>query len=60
MHQQTATMDRQTSVEVRHEDLRSLETAIATASEIFQSHQLTFTKVPAGCSLLDCAVHTGW
>ena len=47
-NQQTATMHRQPSVTVRHEDLRVVETAIPTASEVFSSHQRTVTNVPAG------------
>jgi hypothetical protein len=44
MNQQTATMHRQPSVTVRHEDLRVVGTAITTASEVFSldprtSHQ---------------------
>jgi len=46
-NQQTATMHRQPSVTVRHEDLRDVETAIPTASEVFASDQRTVTNVPA-------------
>ncbi len=46
-NQQTATMHRQPSVTVRHEDLRGVETAIPTASEVFASDQRTVTNVPA-------------
>ena len=46
-NQQTATMDRQPSVTVRHEDLRVVETAIPTASEVFSSDQRTVTNVLA-------------
>jgi hypothetical protein len=46
-NQQTATMHRQPSVTVRHEDLRVVETAIPTASEVFVSDQRTVTNVPA-------------
>jgi hypothetical protein len=45
--QQTATMHRQTSVTVTHEDLRVVATAITTASEVFASHQRTVTNVQA-------------
>jgi len=44
-NQQTATMHRQPSVTVRHEDLRDVETAIPTASEVFLSDQRTVTNV---------------
>ena len=47
-NQQTATMHRQTSVTVRHEDLRVVETPIPTASEVFISDQRTVTNVLAG------------
>jgi hypothetical protein len=46
-NQQTATMHRQPSVTVTHEDLRVVETAIPTASEVFASHQRTVTNVLA-------------
>jgi hypothetical protein len=46
-NQQTATMHRQASVTVRHEDLRVVETPIPTASEVFASDQRTVTNVPA-------------
>jgi hypothetical protein len=45
--QQTTAMHRQTSVSVRHEDLRVVATAITTASEVFSSDQRTVTNVPA-------------
>jgi hypothetical protein len=49
LHQQTTTMERQTSVPVRHEDLRVVETAIPTAAEVFASGQLPgHTNVMAG------------
>jgi hypothetical protein len=35
MDQQTTTMNSQTSVTVRHEDLRLVKTAISTAPEVF-------------------------
>jgi hypothetical protein len=38
-HQQTPAMKRQTSVTVRHEDLRLVKTAISTAPEVFLSDQ---------------------
>jgi hypothetical protein len=47
-HQQTTTMERQTSVTVRHEDLRVVETAIPTAAEVFALGQLPDTNVMAG------------
>lgn len=40
-------MHRQTSVTVRHEDLRVVATAITTASEVFLSDQGTVTNVLA-------------
>jgi hypothetical protein len=40
-------MERQSSVTVRHEDLRVVETAIPTASEVFASNQRTVTNVLA-------------
>jgi hypothetical protein len=46
-NKQTATMHRQPSVTVRHEDLRVVETAIPTASEVFTSDQRTVTNVLA-------------
>ena len=39
MDQQTPAMHGQTSVTVRHEDLRVVETAIPTAPEVFASRQ---------------------
>jgi hypothetical protein len=46
-NQQATTMERQLGTTVRHEDLRAVETAIPTASEVFSSHQRTVTNVPA-------------
>jgi hypothetical protein len=48
LHQQTTTMKRQAGVTVTHEDLRAVETAIPTASEVFLSDQRTVTNVLAG------------
>jgi hypothetical protein len=45
--QEPATMHRQPSVTVRHEDLRVVATAITTASEVFLSDQRTVTNVSA-------------
>lgn len=47
--QQTPTMQRQTSVTVRHEDLRAVVTAIPTAAEVFASCQPD-TNLMAGYS----------
>ena len=47
-NQQTATMHRQPSVTVRHEDLRTLwRPLITTASEVFAFDQWTVTNVLA-------------
>jgi hypothetical protein len=52
LDQQQAAVERQTSVTVRHEDLRMLwQTAISTTPEVFNSDQLEpVTNVPAGYS----------
>jgi hypothetical protein len=47
-NQQTATMHRQPSITVTHEDLRVVETAIPTASEVFALDHGTVTNVLAG------------
>jgi hypothetical protein len=39
LHQQTPTDERETSVTVRHEDLRVVKTAISTAPEVFALRQ---------------------
>jgi hypothetical protein len=48
LHEQTATMERQTSVTVTHEDLRVVKTAISTAPEVFALGQRPVTNVQAG------------
>jgi hypothetical protein len=50
LHEQTATMERQTSVTVTHEDLRVVKTAISTAPEVFALGQRPVTNVQAGYS----------
>jgi hypothetical protein len=45
-YEQTTAMQRQSSVTVRHEDLRLVKTAISTAPEVFASRQ-PVTNVPA-------------
>jgi len=46
MNEQTATMHRQPSVTVRHEDLRVVGTAITTASEVFSLDRRTSHQRP--------------
>lgn len=48
LHEQTATMDCQTSVTVTHEDLRVVKTAISTAPGVFALCQRPVTNVLAG------------
>jgi hypothetical protein len=46
LHQQQPAVERQTSITVRHEDLRVVKTAISTAPEVFALGQ-PVTNVPA-------------
>jgi len=46
-NQQTTAMHSQASVTVKHEDLRTVKTAISTAPEVFASDQLSVTNVLA-------------
>jgi hypothetical protein len=47
LHEQTAAMERQTSVTVTHEDLREVKTPISTAPEVFALGQRPVTNVQA-------------
>jgi len=46
-HQHAPAMERQTSVTVRHEDLRLVKTAISTAPGVFSLRQPNVTNVQA-------------
>jgi hypothetical protein len=48
LHEQPATMERQTGVTVTHEDLRDVKTSISTAPEVFALGQRPVTNVQAG------------